>query len=146
MDIKVVAAPITGDKLYQRRARAALPILVRQAETRSPITYPALAQELEMPLARNLNHVLNSIGAVLEKLSEAWSEKVPALAALVVNKRTGHPGSGFDGRLIGRREFALLSLDKRQAYLDDAFKDIYAYGRWREVLEALSLLLVPTIR
>ena len=70
MDMTTVTAPIIGDEPYRQRARAALPLLVRRAEARTPLTYGALAQELGVPLARNLNYVLNSVGAALENLSE----------------------------------------------------------------------------
>lgn len=84
-----------------------------------------------MPLARNLNHVLNSVGAPFESLFETWEEKAPALAAFVVNKQTGMPGPGFDGRLIGHRDFTSFSPEEQQAYLDAAFRKIYKYACWR---------------
>jgi len=48
----------SGSKLYQQRARRTLPLLVRQAEAGETIPYSALAAELQMPNARNLNFVL----------------------------------------------------------------------------------------
>jgi hypothetical protein len=51
-----------GHKLYQERARRALPILVRQAHGRQTIVYENLARELEMKWALNLNYVLGSVG------------------------------------------------------------------------------------
>jgi hypothetical protein len=53
-----MAKNIFGYELYQRRARVAFPILVRQADAKEPITYEALAAELGMPNPRNLNFVL----------------------------------------------------------------------------------------
>ena len=52
MDTAKIAAPITGDKLYQTRAREVLPILVRQAEAGTPIFYSALAAEVGIPNPR----------------------------------------------------------------------------------------------
>ena len=43
---KTFEADIMGDKLYQVRARKALPILVRQAKAQQTITYTDLAIEL----------------------------------------------------------------------------------------------------
>jgi hypothetical protein len=40
---------MTGDKLYQIRARKVLPILVRQAEAGTPIFYSAIANEIGVP-------------------------------------------------------------------------------------------------
>ncbi len=75
METAKIAAPLIGDKLYQQRARKALPILVRQASVRKSIFYSDLADELKMPNARNLNYVLGSIGQALNNLSEKWDEK-----------------------------------------------------------------------
>lgn len=65
MDTAKIAKPISGDKLYQERARATLPLLVRQAHAGSPIRYGELAAELGMPNPRNLNYVLGSIGKAM---------------------------------------------------------------------------------
>lgn len=72
------ALQIDGDKLYQQRARMALPILVRQAQAGSTIVYGDLAQELDMPMARNLNAVLGGVGRAITKLSKEWEQKIPA--------------------------------------------------------------------
>jgi hypothetical protein len=52
---------LSGSKLYQERARKALPLLVRQAKAEQPIYYSALAEYLDMPNPRNLNYVLDYI-------------------------------------------------------------------------------------
>ena len=66
MTTAMAATPLSGDKLYQERARAALPLLVRQAEAATPIFYSSLARELGMPNPRNLNYVLGCIGQTLQ--------------------------------------------------------------------------------
>ena len=77
-----IAAPLGGDKLYQERARAALPLLVRQAIAAKPIFYSALADELAMPNPRNLNYVLGCIGQAMVRLSKQWKTKVPPISLL----------------------------------------------------------------
>ena len=98
MSTAKISAPISGDKLYQERARAALPLLVRQAQAGAPIFYSDLAEELGMPNPRNLNYVLGSIGQSMELLSKSWKEKVPPIQCLVINKATGLPGEGIDAQ------------------------------------------------
>lgn len=83
---------LSGDKLYQQRARAALPLLVGQARMRKEIVYSDLAPQLGMSNARNLNYVLGYIGQALQSLSEEWDECIPPIQCLVVSKRTGLPG------------------------------------------------------
>lgn len=130
-----------GDKLYQTRARQALPILVRQALSRKPIFYEALAAELGMPNPRNLNYVLGSIGATLNELASdpEWGE-IPHIQSLVINQQRRLPGEGFEGFLAQRmKEYQKLSLAEKRAYLDAYWHEVYAYPYWRDVLEACEL-------
>lgn len=139
MNTAKIAAPISGDKLYQERARSTLPLLVRQAEAGIPIFYSALAEELGMPNPRNLNYVLGSIGQTMERLSKAWKDKVPSIQCLVVNKNTGLPGEGIGWFLMKKAEYSKLPTRQRRAIVDAELQHIYAYPHWREVLNTLSL-------
>ncbi len=100
METARIAKGIFGDKLYQLRARVALPILVRQATAQQKITYGDLAEEIGIPNARNLNYVLGSVGTALLELGRKWDEEVPAIQCLVVNGATGLPGKGVDDFLL----------------------------------------------
>lgn len=130
-----------GDKLYQVRARQALPILVRQALSRKPIFYKALAAELGMPNPRNLNYVLGSIGTTLNELaSDPELGEIPHIQSLVINQQRRLPGEGFEGFLAQRmKEYQKLSLAEKRAYLDAYWHEVYAYPYWRDVLEACNL-------
>lgn len=134
-----IAASLDGDKLYQERARAALPLLVRQAMAAKPIFYSALAEELGMPNPRNLNYVLGSIGQALLKLSKKWKTKIPPIQCLVVNKTTGLPGEGIDGFLITKENFGKLPLRRRREIVQVELQHIYAYPHWGKVLTELEL-------
>lgn len=134
-----LSAPIDGEKLYQRRGRKALPILVRQAEARVPITYSDLATELEMPNPRNLDYVLGSIGKTIEVLEKTLGGNIPPLQCLVVNKRTGLPGDGVGPFLIKKKDFGALSVIQKKKIVDAQLSEIYSYIGWREVLSALNL-------
>ena len=90
---------LNGDMLYQKRARKALPILVRQAKAEQPIIYSDLAQELNMPNPRNLDYVLGAIGNALIGLGKERGEKIPPIQSLVINKGSLMPGEGFEGFL-----------------------------------------------
>jgi hypothetical protein len=134
-----ISEPMHGDRLYQERARAALPLLVRQAEAGAPIYYSDLATELKMPNPRNLNYVLGSIGQSLEKLSEERGEKIPPINCLVINKNTGLPGEGIGWFLLKKDEFSALPLRRKREIVQAELERIYSYPRWREVLKILSL-------
>lgn len=139
MSIVKVSEPISGDKLYQERAREALPLLVRQAQAGEPIRYSDLAEELGMPNPRNLNYVLGSIGKSMELLSKAWKEKVPPIQCLVINKATGLPGEGIGWFLVKEEVFSELPLKQKRAIVDAELQHVYAYRKWLEVLKALAL-------
>jgi hypothetical protein len=146
----VVAADIHGDKLYQQRARAALPLLVRQAFAGTPILYSDLANELGMANPRNLNYVLGSIGKTLEGLSQEWGEKVPPIQCLVINKQTGLPGAGIGWFFREKgpnaiKQFSDLALRQQREIIQAELLEIYSYSKWIDVLNALSLQPSKTV-
>ncbi len=134
-----IAEPISGDQLYQQRARMALPLLVRQANAEEKIFYSDLAEELGMPNPRNLNYPLGSIGQTLQRLSKAWKDEIPPIQCIVVNKNTGLPGPGIGWFLDSRDDFASLPKARQRAIVNYHLGRIFTYPRWREVLAALSL-------
>ena len=134
-----IAGPITGDKLYQRRARKALPILVRQAYAWQPITYSDLAFELSMPNPRNLNYVLGSIGQTLENIAEEWEYRVPPIQCLVINKATRLPGEGVSEFISELDEFRSMPLWKRRKLVETKQNEVFVYEYWSDVLEELEL-------
>jgi hypothetical protein len=132
---------ILGERLYQKRASKALPILVRQAELRTPILYSALAEEIGMPNPRNLNDVLECVGLRLDALSRDWGESVPKIQILVINKQTKLPSEGigwlFEGK--DREWYDSLPLKEQRRQLEIAGAQIYDYEEWPQVLEAIGL-------
>ena len=139
METARVAEALEGDKLYQQRARIALPILVRQAHAGVRIYYAELAAELGMPNPRNLNYPLGSIGTALELLSKQWKEEIPQIQCLSVNQSTELPGEGVGWFVRNIGEFKGLPLRKRRAIVDAVLAKVFAYPRWNEVLAALGL-------
>lgn len=132
------ANKLKGDKLYEKRARVALPLLVRQAEAGVSIVYSDLAKELQMPNPRNLNYVLGKIGVELEKLSKEWKKAVPQIQCLVISKNTGVPGEGI-GPFLKNKDFAMLSSRHKRKVIEHALQDVFSYRQWQEVLRAFSL-------
>lgn len=134
-----VSEPLTGDKLYQQRARAALPLLVRQASAGEPITYENLAGELGMPNARNLNYVLGSIGQSIIIVGKEWQLEVPPIQCLVVNKNSGLPGEGISEFLGTLSDYRKLTRRQRRQVLDVELAKIYGFSKWAGVLEFFGL-------
>lgn len=139
MDTAKIAKPISGNKPYQERARAALPIIVRQAHAHSPIFYSDLATELGMPNPRNLNFVLGSIGQTVKGLSRTWREDVPPIQCLVINKNTGLPGEGIGWFITNKDDFRKLSRKQQRLLVEAELQKVFSYNKWPEVLNILSL-------
>lgn len=131
-----------GTRLYQQRARAALPLLVRQAKAGQTIYYGDLAEELGMPNAKNLNYVLGSIGQALIKLGEKQGKTIPPIQCLVVNRSTGLPGEGIKA-FIEKEDYKSLSKMERRRIVKGQLRKIFHYRKWDEVLKAFSLKPAP---
>src|SRR3954451_21107574 len=97
-----------GDKAYQKHARIALPLLVRQAHAGAKIFYASLAEELGMPNPRNLNRVLGSVGITLQQIAKPFGERIPPIQCLVVNQQSGLPGHGVSWFIHDVDEFKAL--------------------------------------
>ncbi len=132
-------ADIFGEKLYQQRARIALPILVRQAKAEHPITYEALADEMDMPNPRNLNYPLGAIGSSLEILSERWKMKIPLINVLVVNKHNGLPGEGISWFIKDKKVYEKSSTKQKREIVKEILSEIYTFHYWDDVLNDFEL-------
>lgn len=142
METAKIAEPISGDKLYQRRARHALPLLVRQAQAAQPILYSELASELGMPNPRNLNYVLGSIGQALKALSKQWRDEVPPIQCLVINKHTGLPGEGIGWFITDKEDFRKFPRSQQRRLVEAELQKVFGYRRWAEVLKVFGLKAV----
>lgn len=130
---------IQGDKLYEQRARSALPILVRQAKAQQPIYYSDLAAELGMPNPRNLNFVLGLIGNELQKLEPVFGKGAPPIQCCVINKVTELPGNGIGWFVPDTEAFKLLSRQRKRELISQMLNEVYAYPHWDEVLDHFGL-------
>lgn len=139
METAKIAQPISGDKLYQERARRALPLLVRQAQAHAPIYYSDLSAELGMSNPRNLNYVLGSIGQALLLLAAEWGEDIPPIQCLVINKSRGVPGEGISVWFIGKADFRKLSRKQQRELVKIELQKVFAYRKWQKVLASLGL-------
>jgi hypothetical protein len=133
------SANLHGDKLYQQRAREALPILVRQAFGCEPIFYQELADEMGMPNPRNLNFVLGSVGQSLIELGTRWGEAIPPIQCLVINQKDELPGQGFGWFMSESADWRGLTKRQKATLTQAVMQQIYAYPKWGRVLHAFEL-------
>lgn len=138
MEARSKIRSLEGDRKTQRYARKAFPVLVRQAFTSEPMTYQQLACEIGEH-HRAIGRTLGVIGRALEDLSKEWGEQIPPIQALVVNKDLGVPGEGVAQFTSQPRDYKNGSLETKRAIASELQKDVYEYGRWREVLAYFDL-------
>ena len=143
METVLQAKPMFGSQLYQIRAQKALPILVRQALAQKTIYYSDLALEMDMPNPRNLNFVLGSVGQTLIELEKKWSEKIPMIQGLVINKTTQQPGEGID-EFLSDINFRNLSEKQQRAFIERELQKVFLYQKWSKVLKELGLKSVQS--
>ena len=135
----LVDMPISGDSLSQTRAQTILPILVRQAMARQKITYKNLGDEIGVH-HRALRYPLDCVGNTVLELGKRWSEEIPPIQTLVVNKGTGLPGKGVDflrERVVTPRE--------KEAIVEEKLVKVFSYPKWLDVLEPLGLSPAPPL-
>ena len=135
---------LEGDKLYIKRARLVLPILVRQARAEKTMYYSALADEVGMPNPRNLNYPLGAIGNALEALAKRTKrKKIPVINCLVINKTDNLPGEGITW-FLDKKDFDKQTKNQKEKTIDRLLANIYAYPDWYWVLDQLELGPVTT--
>lgn len=132
-----------GDKLYERRARAALPILVRQAKAGQTMLYGGLANELRMRNPRNLNYVLGAIGNTMLDLGRRRGVEVPPIQALVIKKDTHLPGEGISWFAPDAAQFKMATRQQRKHIVDAMLSQVFMFQRWDDVLRELELKPLP---
>jgi hypothetical protein len=132
------ADTLFGDKLYQLRAKSALPVLVNLAQQGAKIYYDDLAQELGISNPRVLNFVLGSVGKTLLALARRWREKIPPLQMLVVNKQHELPGDGV-GYFIAEANYRKMPATEKRRVVDKLHRLIWAFGKWDAVLAACMI-------
>ena len=130
---------VGGTALYQKRAAQALPLLVRQAKVHQPVFYKALADEMGMPFALNLNYVLGTIGNELANLSSKWKMKIPPIQCLVVNQHTGIPSRGIGWFVPDRDVFLKGTPQQKRQIVNAMLADVFAFSRWDDVLAEFGL-------
>ena len=129
----LVATSISGNSLSQTRARAILPILVRQAMASQKIPYGKLGEEVGVH-HRALRYPLGCIRKALCELGKQWKEDIPPIQGLVVNKNTDLPGDSVSF-LLNRK----LNPREKEAIVEAELGKVFSYPKWLHVLEALGL-------
>ena len=109
------------------------------AKVHQSVFYKALADEMGMPFALNLNKVLGAIGNELINLGKQWQTKIPPIQCLVVNHHTGIPSRRIGWFVPDREAFLKATPQQKRQVIDAMLADVFAFDRWDEVLTAFGL-------
>jgi len=127
--------PFGGNKTFQRAARSALPILVRQAKAQQPMYYSQLSAELKYP-ARGMGKVLGTVGRELVNLSKLWGKRgIPPIQCLLVNTQTKLPGRGIGWFVPNKVAFEKTGPTEKRRIMDSMLNE------WRFVLYSPTMVL-----
>lgn len=140
---------LIGDDFTEVIARRILPLLVWCARSCRTMTYGEVDAEVvrrrwgKGASARAYQWPLGAIGDALIETGKERQTQVPPLNALVVNRRTGLPGHGFDyymKRFVSKKHRSRkLSEADRKAIVGEIHQEIYSFHLWEEILEEYGL-------
>jgi hypothetical protein len=127
------------------QAKQILGILVRHAgENCGPLTYADLARETGIAHCA-LRVPMNRLITALECHATDSRKRVPPLQALIVNSKTGVPGSGawrHIGRpYVGDKNPEDLTDKEKRSVIEQIHKDIAHYRDWQTVEQVVMKLL-----
>ena len=120
-----------------KRARAALPILIRYAQKKDTITYRELADAIasKEPLYWTLRRVLDCINTELARVSsdQSWEhEGIPTLTTIVVLQ------DGGPGEWMAQQMSEQLGLEPtKENYKCYLIKPVHEYEHWKEVIDEI---------
>jgi hypothetical protein len=135
-------AQFKGDKKTERKAPEALRWLVTLAESKRKVRYSEFGSFIGV-FWRTVPQILGVIGRELERLEREFPG-MPPIQLLVVTKTTGVPGdSGLIWAVKDRALLATLSPTAKRALHEGVLQQVFAWGRWREVLAAFGLEPLP---
>ena len=118
-----------GDKLYQQRARTALPILVQCAKERKTITHKELGAAVGMTDLRSIGRVCGSVATTLTDLQVSWrGGDIPLITNLVI-KTNGLPSQFVCKQFTGDPK----KVPTQEEY-DAVLEVIYNYPNWDAIL------------
>lgn len=139
---------LKGDRWTERTARRMFPILVWCAQNGKKITYGQLDAELQRrDWGRHVHalvyrHPAGAIGNALLETEADLGVKIPPLNTLIVNAKTGVPGSGFDYYLstyLSKKAPRGLTTKQRKVMAEETMKEVWCFDRWDEILEQYGL-------
>ncbi|MBB6250460.1 hypothetical protein [Nitrospirillum iridis] len=129
-------------------ARRMFPLLVWCAQQGKKITYGQLDTELQR---RGWGHHVNvvvyghpagAVGNACIEIEKEIGEKIPPLNALVVNAKSGIPGTGCDYYLatyLDKNRSRSLTDAQRKAMAEETMEEVWRFQKWDETLNRCGL-------
>lgn len=136
---------LQGDRWTDKTARLILPVLIWCAKNGKTITYNQLNQWIvdnklgHSVLQPKYGYPAGAVGQAMIELEETWEDTVPPINALIVNAKTGLPGSGAKYYMERYRQIQDNATDEEWndaegAIVEEIFEQIFAYPHWDDVL------------
>ena len=135
---------LRGSGWTAKTARRMFPLLAWCAQQGKKITYGQLDTELQR---RGWGHHVNvvvygrpagAVGNACIEIEKEIGEKVPPLNALVVNAKSGIPGTGCDHYLatyLDKNHPGDLTDAQRKAMAEETMEEVWRFQKWDEILD-----------
>jgi hypothetical protein len=129
-------------------ARQMFPLLVWCAQQGKKITYGQMDTELQR---RGWGHHVNvvvyghpagAVGNACIEIEREIGEKIPPLNALIVNAKSGIPGTGCDYYLatyLDKNRSRSLTDAQRKAMAEETMEEVWRFQKWDEILNRCGL-------
>ena len=139
---------LLGNGWTKDTARNMLPLLVWCAENKKKITYGQLDKEIQRRrLGDHANvvvygHPAGTIGNALLETEQETGKKIPPLNVLVVNAKSGIPGSGCDYYLktyLDDKPKEELTVEQRKAMSEEIMEEVWQFDDWKSLLSSYGL-------
>ena len=134
---------LCGNEWTAVTAQRMFPLLVWCAQQGKKITYGQLDTELQR---RRWGHHVNvvvyghpagAVGNACIEIEREVGEKIPPLNALVVNAKSGIPGTGCDYYLatyLDKNHSRSLTDAQRKAMAEETMEEVWRFQKWDESL------------
>src|ERR1035438_2596715 len=135
---------VEDDLCSQRGLQFTFGYLLPRVAANAKITYGDIADKLRADLSIDgavfPTHVGYVVGTLMEQIHDAEST-APLINVLVVNQKTGEPGSGANGFL--RNRFGTIK--GRRKLIAKAAGEVYAYAGWARIYRKLFKTEPPAV-
>ncbi len=135
---------LNGKEWTPATARRMFPLLVWCAQNGVTITYGQLDKELQRRgwgdhvMEVKYGSPAGAVGDACQEMRTTQGERIPPLNAILVNAKSGIPGTGADYYLasyLGKRRSKIVTDVQRKAMAEETMEEVWQFQKWDSLLK-----------